>query len=456
MNIQDFKSLNGYSVKDEKARPVNNIAEMKAIPNLVAGNIIKTIGYYSANDGGGATYLIREKQETDIDDKGTIHFINDTLVAEMIIKDYVTPEMFGAYGDNVHDDTIAVQNAVSSNIKHIVLSKKYNISTPISVPSKKIIDGGGEIHSTTIGFKLDGARYITIKDIRIFAGINAVYIVSDTSYCSYINLETLYCDGNINNQISAGEKAIYINTTNYFINECYYKNCVMYNYQYGIYATAQSNEPQMQRHIFTECSPEGSTIAGIYVKNGERFTFENCRCLEGNSSKWVTEGICNAFNIISGEAWFSPYTNANFSENTNGLIIGALRNANVAINAPGRNGYIVKGKVIPYKENINSYFKDINSTGLSITYGDELITQFRKNTSQNVTLELTSDCYGGICKINEFYVKMFASGGELTVKVGDYFTKVLNSPATGYKYYRFTYNTLEAEKSWFVEELNLI
>lgn len=59
--MSDFKILNGFYVKDEKARPVNSVSEMKAISNLVSGNIIRTVGYYSANDGG-RSYLYNKRK----------------------------------------------------------------------------------------------------------------------------------------------------------------------------------------------------------------------------------------------------------------------------------------------------------------------------------------------------------------------------------------------------------
>lgn len=136
--MSDFKILNGFNVKDEKARPVNSIAEMKAISNLIAGNIIRTVGYYSANDGGGATYIIRERLETDVEDLGVIHFIDDTLVAEMIINENINVKQFGAKGDGVTDDTTQIQNAINKcNILNF--DNSVYLTTGLNLKSNSII-----------------------------------------------------------------------------------------------------------------------------------------------------------------------------------------------------------------------------------------------------------------------------------------------------------------------------
>lgn len=60
------------------------------------GDVCETLGYYEANDGGGARYVIRLKVEEDIEDKGIIHFFQNNLVAELIIKNEINFKSLGA------------------------------------------------------------------------------------------------------------------------------------------------------------------------------------------------------------------------------------------------------------------------------------------------------------------------------------------------------------------------
>lgn len=90
-----------------------SVAEMKADSLLSAGMTACTLGYCSPNDGGGATYIIRAKQESDIDDGGSLHELASGLVAELVAENgTVCPEQFGAYHSINHDDSQAIQKTI--------------------------------------------------------------------------------------------------------------------------------------------------------------------------------------------------------------------------------------------------------------------------------------------------------------------------------------------------------
>lgn len=70
----------------KKASWYKSVAEMKADSLLSAGMTACTLGYYSPNDGGGGTYIIRAKQESDVDDGGSLHELANGNVAELVVE----------------------------------------------------------------------------------------------------------------------------------------------------------------------------------------------------------------------------------------------------------------------------------------------------------------------------------------------------------------------------------
>lgn len=184
--MSDIVTLNGYKIKDEKAiRSYDTVASMKADTKLKEGYHVKTKGYYETNDGGNSEYFIVD-DETLVDDGGSIHVLNNGLRAILILKE-ITPEYFGAYGDETHDDTVAIQKAIdyaNTNENYVVhFRKKYLTSSPITLYEKIILKGDNtELNSfnkvsyikneTTDLFELDITQSTTNPLIYNIIGLN--------------------------------------------------------------------------------------------------------------------------------------------------------------------------------------------------------------------------------------------------------------------------------------------
>lgn len=118
----------------------DNLADMKAATNLVAGSYARTLGYYAKNDNGGGLYKIRTITNDDVVDEGSIVALDDdNLVAELIVEHGdVIVNQFGAKGDNTTDDSTAIQNAINYSgtigLNSILLvSKNYYCASGIVV-----------------------------------------------------------------------------------------------------------------------------------------------------------------------------------------------------------------------------------------------------------------------------------------------------------------------------------
>lgn len=190
-DITKIRLQNGdYDIKDEKARPVENVEKMKALKNLKAGTVIKTLGYYELNDGGNALYLIREKQESDVEDLGSIHFINDDLVAELITnKTSLNVKQFGAKGDNVNDDYQAIQKALffasDNNMKLFIPNGNYLISQQL-----KTVTSESDVRYNQT-FAIDGES----SNVKINKfGTNTFTEVFDFEFVNNLSLTNLHSD----------------------------------------------------------------------------------------------------------------------------------------------------------------------------------------------------------------------------------------------------------------------
>lgn len=139
-NISKIQISSGaYDLKDEKAiHSFNTLNDLKTSTYINNGDYVKTLGYYSINDGGDAYYLVREKEVSDVPNNNDIIALNnENLIAEIIVADELNAKQFGCYGNNTNDDTTNLQNAIDycelNKYNLVIPSGNYKISAPLEI-----------------------------------------------------------------------------------------------------------------------------------------------------------------------------------------------------------------------------------------------------------------------------------------------------------------------------------
>lgn len=170
--INSFLSPDYYYTKTEVdsyiTKKYNTIADL-INANIDSGNIVLTLGYHSLGDNGGATYIIRDKTEEDVEDHGRYHFLDNGKVAELLlVENDLRPEIFGAYGDDEHDDSDALQNYINDvktgvNIYLSVPKAVYRITKQIDFKNKGLVGNG---------FSRQSATYYNMNSIKVMSDGN--------------------------------------------------------------------------------------------------------------------------------------------------------------------------------------------------------------------------------------------------------------------------------------------
>lgn len=163
-NDQKFKFL-----QDNGSMCFDSVADMVA-SDLGSGQTVITKGYYSVNDGGSALYTIRAKDVADVDDGGSIIFLDNENVAELITDGTVNVKQFGAKGDGVTSDAVAFQNAVAFAKKLLVPTATYLITQEVILSDIEVDLSNSQILYTIPNyencFRVGGSN-VVIKNGRI-------------------------------------------------------------------------------------------------------------------------------------------------------------------------------------------------------------------------------------------------------------------------------------------------
>lgn len=148
----------------------NAVSNMKLDKALVVGSQVQTFGYYEANDGGAAIYSIREKTDSDVEDGGSIIFLDNGFVAELVEPDEYKNIL--KYGARKNTDITSIVNKLLTSFDNVLIPiGNYTISDSIVLSSKKHLKGEGK--GTIINFtgkslfKTIGVNRARVEDMHI-------------------------------------------------------------------------------------------------------------------------------------------------------------------------------------------------------------------------------------------------------------------------------------------------
>ena len=390
--------------KEEKC--FNTVADMKASKSIWNGSYVKTLGYYSANDGGGATYKIVNTQSiTEYQEE-----LDSGPYATLIINDYVTPEMFGAYGDGVHDDSLALQKALTSSKPLIIKNKNYVLTEKIENANVPSITGlGGKLlwksHLTWEDKNYNTKWIYDVKNAIKFSNINNLKIdnfifksdKNDDEILTWNGLILEECnDAIITNSEISGFNWCGLSLTS--CNNCNINKSKFYENRYGIYDYSNKT-------IITN-----NEISGLFSES-EEYEINHAWISNSTQDSKYYDGIIEvgANAVISNNLIYDNGQSGIYSSSCSDVTItgnNILNNWNIGIDmgAPSSSTEITRANI--NNNNLkNNKTHQINLTGINhsnitnnlITINDET------NTSYGIIITRADTNYNNI-SYNKIYI----------------------------------------------------
>lgn len=282
--------------------------------------------------------------------------INGNFLKE-IQNGYVTPEMFGAKGDGVVDDTQAIINALKSSTT-VLFTGKYKCTSQIDISGHNIYgynssldfsEYSGEhcvvstsnstkIHGITIinGSNISGyglklyyiANYGIVEDVQVRGCTNGIYI-SGAWYNKFSNIFVSCPDGENNACLTLGNE-YHGNAANGLV----FTNLFLYGGAYGLKIEGVTVNSLAFDGISVEhqskCGIKGIGASGNLSFNG--IYFEDCAL----NAEYPLYDIGNMFTVVSNMLIRGKYANAvnAYNVDNNIVYLGSVYNPSGLANIP--------------------------------------------------------------------------------------------------------------------------
>lgn len=353
----------------------------------------------------------------------------NSMFLPYIKNGYVTPEMFGAVGNGVKDDTLAVQNAIDSG-GLVLASNKYKLSSTIkiNVQNTLLLIGDFTYSGTDCAFWIHNSQKANkVVFGRINSNGNCINLMpdTDTDYIQYLNLH-------FNNLIAPTENdnaCIYIRSNGRWVTETNIFGGRFKNGTYGIHAICDTGEVE---HIkLYNCGFE-LTNYGSHIEKVNAFSLINCRYSE-NAHILTTIGICDNVNIYSSE--FIKLEKLILSKRTTGFIVGATISDNNDFSASKfsiiNNGNIFICNSAKYN-NVNNLVEN-EQVDFSTAYPTARDLPTVINVPISAKTIILSDQYGSEFGINKIMIAANETQSRtLTIKKGNNVIAILDKEIPNY------------------------
>ena len=294
----------------------DSVSAMKSATNFVDGSYAETLGYFSKNDGGNATYKIRKMTNDDVvDEKFIIEITGDPsneLIAELIHDEEINVLQMGITEDNFSD---CVNMLIGKEYKVYIPKGEYVAKSPITVNKNNTqITCDGDI---TFNFDDILVKVTSFYNILKF---NGTYIGNDTDDCTFMKVgidKTVICNNIYIHKIEKFGTGLELNTsTAKGIAYCKFDFDLFTVSKYGILFNQGAGANFINENYFS----------GGYI-NGTKSSVIGIKMIKGNDQTDAYNG--NVFEHIAIEthydtgidleyAYYNHFENMRLSEGLDG------------------------------------------------------------------------------------------------------------------------------------------